>query len=139
MLRICDLYLWSHFLFQWASSLKFSGNSIAPFKLSSTVTFVNFFKVLEISSHGSYFNSTNMILKQDATLLYMLIFMTLVWFLLLGMAKFYSEECRTCLYWTHQWRKVINFTIFIPLHIVFHWATDFSCHLVKKCVIKCFN
>lgn len=37
----------------------------------------------------------------------------------LGMAEFYTEECRTCFYWAHQWRKVINFKAFGQVVILY--------------------
>lgn len=58
----------------------------------------------------------------------------MLYFIFLGMAKFYSEECRTCIYWAHQWRKVINFKAFeqvVILHL-FHWVTILPHQLFQK-------
>lgn len=43
-------------------------------------------------------NSINMILKPDVPFVYMLVFLTLGLVSFLGMAEFYSEECRACIY-----------------------------------------
>lgn len=43
-------------------------------------------------------NNINMILKPDVTFVYMLIFLIFGLVSPLGMAEFYSEECRTCIY-----------------------------------------